>query len=407
MTCARLTSLVLGVSFVCTLCACQLQSQIASVPSCAPMFQKTIFHLDVDHARALNAAWVRQEEVVIYMIPCAYHNLLLCMIVQACSAGLSTCLYMPHREHSCLKMQCSHECHGNSSAADAQGSHVAADEHVLQMTDEVQATAKARGKPGKKKAKRPKKDASTQTPPPPASKQLEMEASKIWAKPRQQIAEQEYFKFQAVTMHGMIRNVEMENRKCYRILHADAMQASIITDNGESIHRMADDFCKYPPKMVLCLLTSLVDMAVVQSIGPLAADKPPMEDMAPMEEAICLLERFMQKVLLPVAEEANALVLCDARSCILTASFMKAYNLRKPAWGAEAPLTIIGFANSQHMSRESPSFWRSLLAKLYDCDEENYTSACHAASTAQDLRDDIPNLVLIDGIGQPCVSSLN
>ena len=188
----------------------------------------------------------------------------------------------------------------------------------------------------------------------------------------------------AVTMYGMVREVKV-NDKPFRVLHATHRQVSLMTSRAANLASLADEFCKHPPKVVVDLLPSL----------DLTKDALASTNMG-AEDGKRQLETFMQRVLMPIAEEAGALVICDARKrhCLLTAAFMKAYKMRCPAWGSDVRVTVLGFAVRPE-GRENdklPHHWQHLLAGLKDQSVSDKPSP----PDAHDLDTGIPNLILID-----------
>ena len=170
----------------------------------------------------------------------------------------------------------------------------------------------------------------------------------------------------AITMYEMVHEVNLpEHAEPYRVLHATHRQASLMMHRPASVAVLADEFCKHPPKIVLNLLPSLNFIPPPQDLAASTTSR----DLASYEDGKAQLETFMQRVLLPIAEEAGALVICDARRnyCLLTAAFMKAYEMRRPAWGSDVRVTVLGFAMRPAgclKDSDLPEHWRHLLRHL-------------------------------------------
>ena len=60
------------------------------------------------------------------------------------------------------------------------------------------------------------------------------------------------------------------------------------------------------------------------------------------------LDHFMSEVLLPLAAQTRAVVLCSATpdQCALSASFTRMYVAQRRRWGAKPPFTVISLSSA-------------------------------------------------------------
>ena len=141
----------------------------------------------------------------------------------------------------------------------------------------------------------------------------------------------------AKTMFDMIYTVTLHNPGVsYRVLFATERQAQIIGNNPDTLQKLAKEFRTEVPKVVINLLTSL-GTAHLRTL-PAEVDVEHRLDM------------FMRHVLLPIAEQTNALVLCDAVQdrCILADSFVRMCRVRQGAWEKKMPFTLLGFTTMKN-----------------------------------------------------------
>ena len=80
------------------------------------------------------------------------------------------------------------------------------------------------------------------------------------------------------------------------------------------------------------------------------------------------VDTFMSEVLLPLAAETHAVVICNAipGSCILSASFLRMYSAKRATWGEKNPFTILSVTNDLDAIYTNPSldsYWREVSRK--------------------------------------------
>ena len=204
----------------------------------------------------------------------------------------------------------------------------------------------------------------------------------------------------ARTMFDMVCPVALQGVESpYKVLFATQRQSQIIGGNVDALQKLASDFCEQTPKVVINLLTS-----PCPSYGRLQ-DKGLRE----LEQIQHRLDVFMRHVLLPIAEESSALVLCDAvaGNCMLADSFIRAEKLRHGAWSKKKPFTLLGFTTMRDLNQVSEkAHWRLLMegcehwtkafgkyTKKYDMDMR----IC-SVSTAKDIQPAISSVIIVGGL---------
>jgi len=80
------------------------------------------------------------------------------------------------------------------------------------------------------------------------------------------------------------------------------------------------------------------------------------------------VDTFMSDVLLPLAAETHAVVICNAipGSCILSASFLRMYAAKRATWGEKNPFCILSVTNDLDAIYTNPSldsYWREVSRK--------------------------------------------
>ncbi|CAE7689494.1 PUB2, partial [Symbiodinium sp. CCMP2456] len=170
----------------------------------------------------------------------------------------------------------------------------------------------------------------------------------------------------AKTMFDMIYTVTLQNSGVsYRVLYATERQAQIIGNNPDTLQKLAEQFRTAEPKVVINLLTSLG----TAHLRKLEAD-------VDVEHR---LDMFMRHVLLPIAEQTNALVLCDAVKdrCILADSFVRMCRVRQGAWKKKMPFTLLGFTTMKELDKgPGKHLWSDLMERCGDhCDDGPWKKA--------------------------------
>ena len=101
------------------------------------------------------------------------------------------------------------------------------------------------------------------------------------------------------------------------------------------------------------------------------------------------IDAFMDQVLVPLAEETHAIVLCEALNgdCQLSASFNRTCMLRQSKWANGAPFTVMactGLIDMLYLNPAPDAVWRQLRKQSMawaqaDTGKEGLKSVCAAA----------------------------
>eukprot|EP00928_Gymnodinium_smaydae_P032140 TRINITY_DN23355_c0_g3_i1.p1 TRINITY_DN23355_c0_g3~~TRINITY_DN23355_c0_g3_i1.p1 ORF type:complete len:1370 (-),score=323.55 TRINITY_DN23355_c0_g3_i1:152-4153(-) len=120
------------------------------------------------------------------------------------------------------------------------------------------------------------------------------------------------------------------------------------------------------------------------------------------------LVAFMQEVIIPLAAQTNAVVLCQAHvpDCMLSTAFSKAYEMKKHQWPGKPPFTVIGITSMmRHMytSTKKNMFYKALQKKIssWDAMEPRYRKKWpdhNPTDRGFDLDKRLVNFIINDGI---------
>eukprot|EP00928_Gymnodinium_smaydae_P031363 TRINITY_DN23036_c0_g2_i1.p1 TRINITY_DN23036_c0_g2~~TRINITY_DN23036_c0_g2_i1.p1 ORF type:complete len:1278 (+),score=154.75 TRINITY_DN23036_c0_g2_i1:34-3834(+) len=120
------------------------------------------------------------------------------------------------------------------------------------------------------------------------------------------------------------------------------------------------------------------------------------------------LVAFMQDVIIPLAAQTRAVVLCQAHvpDCSLATAFSKAYQTKKHLWSGQPPFTVIGMTNMmRHMyaGGKQKKFWRTLQHKIssWEAMESRYKAKWPEALPTDrdfDLDRGLVNFIVNDGL---------
>ena len=164
----------------------------------------------------------------------------------------------------------------------------------------------------------------------------------------------------------------------HRLLFLTNPQAELLASSSASLQQMLNALQLPKPKLVINLLMSQgfneycssydEAWAQVASAGPAAGvikDRPPFLDSAAEKSAEEQIDRFMAEVLIPLAAQTNAIVLCSAtpNTCILSASLTRMYAVERAKWGARAPFTIISATaavQALYCNPDEQTTWREI-----------------------------------------------
>ena len=95
------------------------------------------------------------------------------------------------------------------------------------------------------------------------------------------------------------------------------------------------------------------------------SNRPPF--LTPEEERAAekRIEGFMADVVIPLAAQTNAIVICSATPnvCILSASLTRMYQVERAKWGSRAPFTIISATSAiqpLYCNTNEHAVWREI-----------------------------------------------
>ena len=169
----------------------------------------------------------------------------------------------------------------------------------------------------------------------------------------------------ARTMYQMVEELEEGKVKLLFLTNPQAVQ---IASSPEGIQRMLDALEVKKPSLVIELLGSIgfrgdLDLAV----NPGCDRQPAFLSHEDERVAEAKLDRFMADVIIPLAAQTNAVVLCDAASgaCILSTSFLRMFSVARAKWSGAAPFVVLSTTSSinhlymyQHVKEDA--YWKTL-----------------------------------------------
>ena len=170
----------------------------------------------------------------------------------------------------------------------------------------------------------------------------------------------------ARTMYQMVEELEEGKVKLLFLTNPQAVQ---IASSPEGIQRMLDALEVKKPSLVIELLGSIGfrgDLDLNVSFG--CDRKPAFLSHEDERIAEAKLDRFMADVIIPLAAQTSAVVLCDAVSgkCILSTSFLRMFSVARAKWSGPPPFVVLSTTNSmqsmyfnQHASKED-AYWKTL-----------------------------------------------
>ena len=74
---------------------------------------------------------------------------------------------------------------------------------------------------------------------------------------------------------------------------------------------------------------------------------------------------FMADVIIPLASQTNAIVLCAAvpGDCALSSSFLRMYAVMKAKWGGRTPFTVLSLTNAVdffYQNTAEDAYWKTV-----------------------------------------------
>lgn len=188
----------------------------------------------------------------------------------------------------------------------------------------------------------------------------------------------------ATTMYKMVENIDSGKRK---LLFLTNQQADIIAGDSENCSRMLQTILdasptRRDPSLLINLVKSFGGRASVEMQTPsffangrvdgmlagVLHGCPPHLSREEEEAAIAKVDDFMADVLIPLAAQTNAIILCDASSkeCSLSASFLRMCTVVGSQWGGKPPFTVISCTNQimlLYQNHEPKAEWRRVRAQ--------------------------------------------
>ena len=162
-----------------------------------------------------------------------------------------------------------------------------------------------------------------------------------------------------------------------RLLFLTNSQAELISGSSASLQKMLDALEIPRPKLVINLLVSqgstdyvaneilgeLADLA--KSDAGLVPRRGPFAGPDEERQMIEMLDHFMETVILPLAAQTNAFILCSAcpNTCMLSSSLTRMLSVHRSTWGREPPFTILSTTASITKLYQNPdeaSVWRGV-----------------------------------------------
>ena len=161
-----------------------------------------------------------------------------------------------------------------------------------------------------------------------------------------------------------------------RLLFLTNSQAELIASSSASLQKMLDALEVPRPKLVINLLMSQglteyvfrempsdmeewgdVDAGLVYGNGPFL--KPGDE-----RRLIDSIDHFMATVILPLAAQTNAIILCSALqgACMLSSSLTRMLSVHRSTWGKDPPFTVISSTTPEifYENPDESAVWRGV-----------------------------------------------
>ena len=159
---------------------------------------------------------------------------------------------------------------------------------------------------------------------------------------------------------------EIDDGKC-KLLFLTNPQAELIASTPESIQKMLDALEIQKPSLVIEFIRSWGFRGSLKLYPPegykancyagLLYDCPPFLTDEDEQEAEAKVDMFMSDVIIPLAAQTHAVVLCDAipGNCLLSTSFLRMYAVMKAKWAGPSPFTVISSTAAFHNLYKNPA----------------------------------------------------
>jgi hypothetical protein len=176
-----------------------------------------------------------------------------------------------------------------------------------------------------------------------------------------EVSREQLDKIKARTMYNMVEPIDGGAKK---ILFLTNKQALLLAKEPNSLTKMLDRLEVGRPQLVINILESAgssewyncweekvfdgwrgVDWA-----AGCKTTKPAYLSSENLLATEGKIDTFMCDVLLPLAAETNAVVICNAipAMCMLSSSFLRMYASKRATWGEKSPFTVLSVTNDMN-----------------------------------------------------------
>ena len=185
----------------------------------------------------------------------------------------------------------------------------------------------------------------------------------------------------ALAGKDIVENITGENGRNIKLLYLTNSQAREISRDDNAIKVMIEKLCgKRNTYLIIDLVhswgfrksTRLMDPEIFKSkssrfCAGLQYDTPPFGDFDDELETLSQLDHFMERVLIPLAEETQAIIICNAvpDDCALSDSFLKTVEQMSSKWGGSPPFEIVAALKCVDVLYNTPEkkMWPSIMEK--------------------------------------------
>jgi len=218
--------------------------------------------------------------------------------------------------------------------------------------------------------------------------------------------QREFNKMKAITMSNMVEALGDGETK---LLFLTGHQAQLLSQNESSIDKMFEIFGIGRPQLVINLLESGGFRAFTDTHGKHEWDSRisrwapgVVQGRAPFltEDDEMLAENridlFMKEVLIPLAAQTRAVVICCALRgwCVLSESFTRMSKLESAKWGGSPPYIVLSTTADMiglYCTRDPRAYWRTVVGKSRTWQQED---ARIRANVEQIYKERMPELHL-------------
>jgi hypothetical protein len=162
-----------------------------------------------------------------------------------------------------------------------------------------------------------------------------------------------------------------------RLLFLTNSQAELLAGSSSSLQKMLDALEIPKPKLVINLLTSqgftsyctLALTSTAEALGMeeagLVPNRGPFLSREDEIQALEKLDHFMANVILPMAAQTQAIIICNAipSDCVLSSSLTRMLSVHRARWGKDIPFTVLsvsGSINYLYRNLDDGAVWRGI-----------------------------------------------